>query len=157
MHPELFESLRSRSRWSAALPEMRLRVTKDQANEGRDVRLFDENAQPVPRFVNQSATETDDDALELQGEVKWKLGDLVFNARETAVVRENRLVARERQRILQTVTQTYFERRRAQVDLLLAPPTDAAARTVAELKIAELTAELDGVTGGAFSSMVRER
>lgn len=157
MHPELFESLRSRSRWSAALPEMRVRVTKDQANEGRDVRLFDENAQPVPRFVNQSATETDDDALELQGEVKWKLGDLVFNARETAVVRENRLVARERQRILQTVTQTYFERRRAQVDLLLAPPTDAAARTVAELKIAELTAELDGVTGGAFSSMVRER
>ena len=55
------------------------------------------------------------------------------------------------------MTQTYFERRRAQVDLLLAPPTDAAARTVAELKIAELTAELDGVTGGAFSSMVRER
>jgi hypothetical protein len=121
------------------------------------VRLFDENARPVPRFVNQSATETDDDALELQGEVKWKLGDMVFNARETAVVRENRLVARERQRILQTVTQTYFERRRAQVDMLLAPPGDPAASTVAELKIAELTAELDGVTGGAFSRMVRER
>jgi hypothetical protein len=157
MQPELFESLRSRSRSSAAHPELRFRVTKDQSNEGRDVRLFDENARPVPRFVNQSATETDDDALELQGEVKWKLGDMVFNARETAVVRENRLVARERQRILQTVTQTYFERRRAQVDMLLAPPGDPAARTVAELKIAELTAELDGVTGGAFSRMVRER
>lgn len=154
MHPEQYESMRTRSRFAAILPELRLRATKDDGDEQKQYQRYNENdaaAEPL------SDTSTTDENLELQAEVKWRLNELVFNKYETSVVKEHRQVAKERQRILQSVTQVYFERRRAQVDMLLAPPGDAAGRTLAELKVAELTAELDGMTGGAFSRMVAER
>lgn len=154
MHPEQYESMRTRSRFAAVLPELRLRVTKDEGDDQKQYQRYSEtNAAAEPL----SDTSTTNENLELQGEVKWRLNELVFNKYETSVVKEHRQVAKERQRILQSVTQVYFERRRAQVDMLLAPPGDAAGRTLAELKVAELTAELDGMTGGAFSRMVAER
>lgn len=154
MHPEQYETMRTRSRFAAVLPELRLRVTQDKGDDQKQYQRYSEtNAAAEPL----SDTSTTDENLELQGEVKWRLNELVFNKWETAVVKEHRQVAKERQRILQSVTQVYFERRRAQVDMLLAPPGDAAGRTLAELKVAELTAELDGLTGGAFSRMVAER
>jgi hypothetical protein len=154
MHPEQYESMRTRSRFAAVLPELRLRVTQDKGDDQKQYQRYSEtNAAAEPL----SDTSTTNENLELQGEVKWRLNELVFNKYETSVVKEHRQVAKERQRILQSVTQVYFERRRAQVDMLLAPPGDAAGRTLAELKVAELTAELDGMTGGAFSRMVAER
>ncbi len=149
MHPEVFESMRSRSRLAALLPEVKIKVLKQLDEDSRSVTNFTEESRP--RDV--SATETNGDELQLTGEAKWKLGDVVFNARETAVVRESRQTAKERQRLLQTVTQLYFERRRAQLELLTAPPADPASRALAELKIGELTSELDALTGGSFSRM----
>jgi hypothetical protein len=154
MHPEQYESMRTRTRFAAVLPELRVRVTQDKGDDQKQYQRYSEtNAAAEPL----SDTSTTNENLELQGEVKWRLNELVFNKYETSVVKEHRQVAKERQRILQSVTQVYFERRRAQVDMLLAPPGDAAGRTLAELKVAELTAELDGMTGGAFSRMVAER
>ena len=149
MHPEIFSALQSRSRIQALLPELKVKLSKGTFEQSRGVTAFSSN---VAEKTN--ATETLDDDLKVEGEVKWKLSELVFNPRETAVVKENRYTAKERQRMLQTVTQLYFERRRAQIDLMTGPPNDAAARALAELKIAELTAELDAVTGGGFSRMV---
>lgn len=149
MHPESFEAMRSRSRYAAALPELRVRVTKDLDDEARSVTTFEDNNQPD----KVSATEVRDDQLQLLGEVRWRLGEMVFNARETAVVRENRFAAKERAKLLQTVTQIYFERRRTQIELVQAPPADAASRVLVDLKISQLTGELDGLTGGAFSRM----
>ena len=154
MHPEQYETMRARSRWAAALPELRLRATQDKGDDQTQYQRYNGALAPAEPLSDTSKT---DENLELQGEVRWRLNELVFNKYEMGVVREHRQVARERQRILQSVTQVYFERRRAQVDLLLAPPGDAAARTLAELKVSELTAELDGMTGGAFSRLVAER
>lgn len=141
MHPEVYENMRSRSRIAGALPEVRFRVTKDIGDDRKE--------DDFGGVVIQEAGD-----LELLGEVRWRLGDVVFNARETAVVRENRYAVKERQRLLQSINQTYFERRRAQIDLMRTPATDPAARALAELKIAQLTAELDALTGGAFSRMI---
>lgn len=149
MHPEMFENMRTRSRVAAVLPELKLRVVKDLDDQSRSVTSFEDNNQPD----KVSATEVRDDQLQLYGEVKWKLGDAIFNARETAVVKENRYVAKERGKLLQTVTQIYFERRRAQIELIQAPPADVSSRVLVDLKISQLTGELDGLTGGAFSRM----
>lgn len=142
LHPEIYDAMRSRSRISAALPDLRFRVTK---------KLGDDRKEDV---VTGGVSIVEAGDLDLQGEVRWRLGDIVFNARETAVVREGRYAVKERQRLLQSINQTYFERRRAQIDLMRAPATDPAARALAELKIAQLTAELDALTGGAFSRMI---
>lgn len=150
MNPELLRSMQTRSKVAPLLPEIRLRIETEDDLDSKSITRFEEGnaAQDI------SATKNVADDLKLYGEAKWKFGDVVFNSREFGVVREYRQTAKTRQKLLQTVTQVYFERRRAQVELLTAPPTEAAGRALAELKIAQLTGELDALTGGGFSRMV---
>lgn len=154
LHPEIFESMRSRTRVRGLLPQVTVRVTQDVDDVNRGVTSFtlDDTNRSLAEKV--SATETKYELLQVTGQARWELGDLVFSRQETAVVRENRYAAKERQKLLQLVTQLYFERRRAQLDLLLSPPAEAGARALAELKIAQLTAELDALSGGRFSRMI---
>ena len=150
LHPELFDAMRTRSRVRGALPEVKLVLTQNDDKESRSVARFDDQG-------NRGETtgyDTLGDDMQVRGEVKWQLGDLVFNNQETAVSRENRYSARARQQLLQTVNQIYFERRRAQIELLTAPPKDPTARALAELKIQQLTGEIDAITGGRFSRMI---
>ncbi|MGK0358952.1 MAG: hypothetical protein ACI9U2_001246 [Bradymonadia bacterium] len=154
LHPEIFDNMRSRTRTRGLLPQVTIRVTQDSDDVNRGVTSFslDDTNRSLAEKV--SATETKYELLQLTGQARWELGDLVFSRNEPAVVRENRFAAKERQKLLQLVTQLYFERRRAQLDLLLSPPAEAGARALAELKIAQLTAELDALSGGRFSRMI---
>ena len=54
--------------------------------------------------------------------------------------------------ILDEVTRTYFERRRLQIALLTQPPADEKQVIDKELRLQELTAMIDGLTGGYFST-----
>jgi hypothetical protein len=56
--------------------------------------------------------------------------------------------------ILNAVTRAFFERRRVQMELLMNPPADPKREVEQELKLQELTARLDGLTGGWFSERV---
>ncbi|MCB9523337.1 MAG: hypothetical protein H6702_08120 [Myxococcales bacterium] len=150
LHPEIYESMATRSRLRGLLPEVRLRVTKDDDEESRSVARFDQAGVAGER----TGYDTLADDLQFMGEARWRLGDVVFNNQETAVARENRYGARERRQLLQTVTQIYFERRRAQIELVNSPPKDPTARALADLKIQQLTGELDAMTGGRFSRLV---
>jgi hypothetical protein len=150
MHPEELASLKSRAGWSSLLPKATVEVSKELDDSSRSTSILDEDPTTASKIT---ALEQKDDDLELRVRGEWQLNELVFSPDELSVLRESRLTAKERQKLLQTVTRTYFERRRAQVDLLTSPPADSKGRALAELKIAELTAELDALTGGAFSRM----
>ena len=52
---------------------------------------------------------------------------------------------------MEKVTELYFERRRAQVDQLLSPMGDVMGQVREQLRIMEITAQLDAFTGGRFS------
>lgn len=155
LHPEVFQSMRTRSRARGALPELRLRVVSDNDEDSRSVVRFARDAAGNSVADNISATETNANQMQWLGEVSWKFGDVVFNSQETAVARESRYSARARQQLLQSITQVYFERRRAQIELMNSPPQDPTARALQELKIQQLTAELDAVTGGRFSRLAQ--
>ena len=62
--------------------------------------------------------------------------------------------AKLREKVLGEVTRLYFERRRLQVDVLLNPKVDLAGQVKDELRLRELTANLDAYTGGRFSAAV---
>jgi hypothetical protein len=94
--------MRTRSRAQAALPQLTVRVTKDLDQEDRALTRFGETNNTQPQ--NISATVTNGDDIQLYAEARWKLNESVFNYQETAVMRENRYSAKERQKILQTVT-----------------------------------------------------
>ena len=57
--------------------------------------------------------------------------------------------------IVDEITRTYFERRRLQIALLTNPPPDEQKALERELRVQELTALIDGLTGGEFSKRMK--
>lgn len=63
--------------------------------------------------------------------------------------------ARRRDAAVRTATALYFERRQLRLALELEPPAAPAMRAAARLEIERLAAELDALTGGAFTRASR--
>jgi hypothetical protein len=70
------------------------------------------------------------------------------------VISEAQDIVKLRDKVLGEVTRLYFDRRRLQIDGLLNPPNDLRAQIDDELRLMEFTAQLDALTGGAFSAAV---
>jgi hypothetical protein len=68
------------------------------------------------------------------------------------VINEAQDIVKLRDKVLDEVTRLYFDRRRLQVDLLLNPPSDMKKLIDDELRLQELTANIDALTGGQFSA-----
>jgi len=58
--------------------------------------------------------------------------------------------------VLDEITRHYFERRRLQIALMTEPPKSPKARLEQELRVHELSALIDGMTGGWFSAQLHE-
>ena len=68
-------------------------------------------------------------------------------------MRENRYSAKERQKLLQTVTQTYFERKRTVIKLKRTK-SGTQSHELLILKLMQIEAELDALTGGWFTQQI---
>jgi len=82
---------------------------------------------------------------------KWDLNELVMSSERIRVISETQDIVKLRDKVLEEVNRLYFERRRLQVDMLL-NPGDMKAQLKNELRLQELTAQLDAYTGGRFSA-----
>ena len=83
--------------------------------------------------------------------LKWDLGDIVWNPSQTSIDVRSRLMVKLRNDILQDVNKLYFKRRKIQLELLLNPPQNTNKKLEKELQIEELTGGIDGLTGGYLS------
>jgi hypothetical protein len=61
-----------------------------------------------------------------------------------------------RDSLLKAVTKTYFARRKLQIDLMLNPPSDITEKLEMDLRLQEMTAQLDAQTGGWFSKNIKK-
>jgi competence protein ComEA len=144
VHPEVVDGWMLRARVRAAAPQLLV-----QGETGVDDNL--------KKITNLDATSPEIDALtnggmgKLTVAARWDLDRLVFEPEEMIIARESVRTAALRDRVLEDVTRRYFERRRVEVELFLAPPTDLGERIKIELRIDELAADLDALTGGFFS------
>lgn len=143
-HPDTVDSWKWRSRTSALLPQFRTRFDYEIDDDLRTRT----NTEATEAIV---VTEDNDIGYELQVQGTWQLDRIVFDPQELAVAREGVRLANLRDRVLDEATRRYYERRRLQVDLELSPPRDLADRIRKELRVQELTADLDSLTGGWFS------
>jgi hypothetical protein len=90
--------------------------------------------------------------LRFEVELSWELDRIVAPNDALAISRERREIVELVERVLDRVNQTYFERERVLQRLeRLAEGDDAEALT---LRLRELTAALDGWTGGAFTRLL---
>jgi photosystem II stability/assembly factor-like uncharacterized protein len=86
----------------------------------------------------------------------WELGDLIWNDDQTSIDVRSRLMVQLRDDILNEVTRLYFERRRLQYELYLSPPVDIKEKIEKELRLQELTAGIDALTGSYLSKRLAQ-
>lgn len=84
--------------------------------------------------------------------VNWDLGELIWNNDQTSIDTRSRLMVELRNDVLNEVTHLYFERRRLQIEMALAPMRDLPVQVEKEIKLQELTAGIDALTGGYMSA-----
>ena len=152
-HRSQVESWLAASKNAPKLPEFQFRYYYyDRLNSGFNYVLDDEgSAQP-----EQDDADTDKDHV-YQLTLKWRLDELMMSSERIRVISESQDVVKLRDKVLGEVTRIYFDRRRLQVDSLLSPSSGIKSQVEDQLRLMELTAELDAFTGGEFSRALSSR
>jgi hypothetical protein len=157
--PEVVRGWVLRSTTFAALPEVTLDLGLGFDHDQGFLYLDEHGLSPIPGSVPIPVI---DDAgegrsVDLDLELRWDLPSLRMSSEKIRMISEAQDLAELRQEVRTEVTRVYFDRRRLQVDQLLAPAADLASRVEGELRIRELTALLDALTGGEFGAALDRR
>ena len=146
-HAAQVENWLAASRNAAYLPEVQLRYYYyNRLNQGYQY-VLDDIGDASAQIED---ADTDKDHVG-QVTLKWRLDDLVMSSERIRVISEAQDVVKLRDKVLRQVTQVFFDRRRLQVEYLLSPAGDLREQVEDEIRLMELTAELDALTGGQFS------
>ena len=94
---------------------------------------------------------------ELGIHLEWELSDLIFSRNELSAAREAMRMNSLREKVLMQVTHDYFERRRLQIAGKLGKSENIEAEVTRSIRVEELTANLDAMTGGRFSTRLQVR
>jgi photosystem II stability/assembly factor-like uncharacterized protein len=119
---------------------------------------FDRNASDLWHWESGSSTKAEDDVLrkgkdtiEWDVSLSWDLSELIWSDDQTSIDVRSRLTVQLRDEILDEVTKTYFERIRVKIELDNLAIEDRKKRIEKELRLKELTASLNALSGGYFS------
>lgn len=144
VHPRKISAWRTQARLRALIPKFT--VTGD--TNLTDFRHWDAGTNPDSLLRGERD-------LDWSTSVTWELADLIWSDDQTSIDVRSKLMVELRDDIVDEVTRLYFERRRLQVALLTEPPADQQKLLEHELRLQELTALIDGLTGGYFSRQVK--
>jgi hypothetical protein len=155
--PELVDRWMRESRLFGALPQVKIEYRDDYDNNFKykyyaDDGLIDQPGEPVGTVLNEA---TEGSGNYIKGTVEWQLADLVMSTERIRVLNEVQDVVKLRDKVMSEATTVFFERRRLQVDMLLNPKVDLRGQVIDQLRLMELTANIDALTGGMFSANVK--
>ncbi len=144
VQPEKIARWRQQAHWKALLPTFSVDYDRNQNTY-------------IASSVTTTGTrafKTDDPSKKAGLSLKWNLGDLIWNSDQTSIDARSRFTTQLREDLVDEITRSYFERRRLQLNALMEPSTDPKTQVEKELRLQELTAMLDGLTGGWFSNQL---
>lgn len=153
MHPRQIKQWYKRAKWSNALPK--LQVGFDQNSQDNTTSILQDNISVTSAGVTigPDSNRIDNYFNNKSGfEVKaiWYLDQLVFSQDMLLISRESRDHYLIRQKVLQELHGAYFELKSLLVNIngmgLVPDP-------MTQIKIEQLTARLDSLTGGRFSEL----
>lgn len=150
-NPALVEGWLNASKKAYALPAVTLTYDKDldDYSTWNYIDLDgDGDVSNTERQLNTSRVD-DDDSIGVR--LAWRLDKLVMSSERIRVINEAQDIVKLRDKVLDEVTRVYFDRRRLQVEQLLSPASSLKGKIKNELRLQELTASIDALTGGQFS------
>lgn len=136
-----YDSLASRARTSAALPELRLRAAR---TTDESLRLAPTTADPY-RYTQAGGV-----SVELEARATWRLDRAVFADQELQVEHLRRLRAQQDARLVEDVLRALFAWQRA-LSGATDPELPPEEQELSELRALEAEVRLDVLTGGWFS------
>lgn len=148
VHPDKIKAWRKQAARKAILPQLRLGL--------------DRNVTDLWHWEGGSTTKTDDDILkkgrdsvEWDISLSWDFSELIWNNDQTSIDSRSKLMSELRDNILDEVTRIYFERIRLKMEVDSLNIVDRKKRLEKELRLKELAASLDALTGGYFSKAMQ--
>lgn len=152
--PQLVQNWLKASKRAFLLPSMSLTYRKEldlaERDEWADVDTETKEWENEWERRPDTVTGENDDTYQVS--LRWRLDKIVMSSEQIRVISESQDVVKLRDKVLDEVTRLYFDRRRLQVDLLLNPAGDLKKQLEDELRLQEMTANLDALTGGSFSA-----
>ena len=151
-NPELVEGWLKASKTAFGLPAVTLSYDKDldDYNTWNYVDLDGNGEVETDEFQLYNSRADDDDSFGVR--LAWRLDKIVMSSERIRVINEAQDIVKLRDKVLEDVTRLYFDRRRLQVEQLLSPAGDLRSQLKNELRLQELTANIDALTGGRFSA-----
>lgn len=140
--PDKIRNWRAQAAIKALLPEVSVGYDKDI---DRTIEAYNYGGKTT------YTTGPDDTSYGWDLSVKWDLGDLVYNDDQTSIDSRSKLMVQLRNDVLEQLNTAYFERKKLQKQLDKIPDKTSEAYLEREVRIEELTAQIDGLTGGYFS------
>ena len=147
VHPEKIIKWRQAAKVNALFPRLSFGIDKD----------YDGNLHWDTAGVDTWLIGPDDESTGWDITCTWDLGDLIWNPSQTSIDVRSKLMVQLRDDILDEITRLYFERRRLQVELVQNPPKNINEFLKKELRLQELTANIDAMTGGYLSEEIARR
>ncbi|MFQ5952735.1 MAG: WD40/YVTN/BNR-like repeat-containing protein [Candidatus Omnitrophota bacterium] len=145
--PEKIRKWRSGAKWKALLPRLSLGFSESTDDK---VEIYTSSK----RAYHYTAPRQVDTGWDI--DLTWDLSDLVWNDAQSNIDVRSKLMVQLRDGILEEVTRLYFERKRLLVELEGVSPEDERKLREKRMRIEELTAHIDALTGGKFSKALND-
>jgi len=153
--PEKIQQWRKKASKKALLPKLAIGFDKDVDKTASTNTWGTYSNGTLPgRYYRGPDDETNYRDNNYSVSLTWELGDLIWNYDQASIDVRSHLMVKLRKDILDEVTRVYFERQRVKAELLDLS-ADEKKRQEKEIKLQELTALLDGFTGGFFSRSIK--
>jgi hypothetical protein len=150
--PAMLKAWATNSQSFAALPRFQVEYyLKEDWNRDFGYQSIGGDLETTPTGVDQGQ----DYRVLLRAQ--WELSELVMSSERIRVINESQDAVKLRDKLLTQITRLYFDRRRHQVEMLLNPRPTLDGQVADQLRLLELTASIDALTGGAFSRATRTK
>ncbi len=155
VNPERVASYRRGAAWKALMPDVELIFNNEVGTNDRRLRdiTYLTLEQTNPGFPQREYETVKRGSISLGVRAHWSLDRLIFNA-ETLDV--SSLVGVQ-EGLLREITSLYFTRRRLLTSMTLNPPQDPNEEITEQLRLDEISANIDALTGGWFAKEAKKR
>jgi hypothetical protein len=155
VNPEKIKNWRRLAQKRAWYPRLSLGLDSGHSRTVSDS-VYGSSSGGGQHYVGPDDKSTTND-MDWDASFSWDLANIVWDDVQTSIDSRAKLMVELREDVLDQVTRLYFERRRVQQDLLNnSGVDDASMRFEKQMRLEELTALIDALTGGNFSLVIQE-